>query len=81
MNVPGEGITAKRRSYAVLIDHLSPPTLFDEIPEEARALEDMIEEYEEAERADNEAREKLVLNRIKDTAQKNRSHHRFHRSR
>ena len=70
MNVPGEGITAKRRSYAVLVDHLSPPTMFDEIPEEARKLEDMIEEYEEAERADNEVRQKLVLNKIKETAEK-----------
>ncbi|MEL9969329.1 MAG: cobaltochelatase subunit CobN [Metallosphaera sp.] len=70
MNVPGEGITAKRRSYAVLIDHLSPPTLFDEIPEEARKLEDMIDEYEEAESAGNEVRKKLVLNKIQETSEK-----------
>lgn len=44
--------------------------MFDEIPEEARKLEDMIEEYEEAERADNEVRQKLVLNKIKETAEK-----------
>ncbi|QKR00995.1 cobaltochelatase subunit CobN [Metallosphaera tengchongensis] len=70
MNVPGEGVTAKRRSYAVLLDHLSPPTLFDEIPEEARKLEDMIEEYEEAEKAGNDQRQKLVLAKIKETSEK-----------
>lgn len=65
VNVPGEGITAKRRSYAILIDHLSPPTS-DDIPEDARKLEDLIEEYEESERAQNKSRQKLVLEQIKE---------------
>ncbi|EWG08195.1 MAG: hydrogenobyrinic acid a,c-diamide cobaltochelatase [Candidatus Aramenus sulfurataquae] len=68
INVPGEGITAKRRSYAVLIDHLSPPTI-DEVPDEIKKLEDLIEEYEESEKAQNEARQKLVLQQIMETSE------------
>ena len=65
-NVPGEGITAKRRSYAVLLDHITPPTSFDDMPEEARELEDLIEEYEESEKAENPQRREIILGEIKE---------------
>lgn len=68
-NVPGEGITAKRRSYAVLIDHITPPTVVDEVPDEVKKLEDLLDEFEESERAGDEMREKIVLRQIRELAE------------
>jgi len=69
INVPGEGIVAKRRSYAVLIGHLTPPTVYDELPEQLKKLEDLLEEYEEAEHSGNERAEKVVLSNIRKMAE------------
>ncbi len=69
-NVPGEGIIAKRRSYAVLLDYLTPPTEYDDVPEAVSELEDLIDDYEESEKSENESRENMVLDKIRKTAEK-----------
>jgi len=53
----GEGIIAKRRSYATLISHLNPPFIESGLRNEGRALQDMIRSYLSAEVKD----EKLNL--------------------
>lgn len=69
-NVPGEGIIAKRRSYAVLLDYITPPTSYDEVPDEINKLEELIDDYEESEKSENNAREDLILRDIKNLASK-----------
>ncbi len=69
-NVPGEGIIAKRRSYAVLLDYITPPTEYDDVPDDVKKLEDLIDDYEESEKAENEARENMIINEIKDITSK-----------
>ena len=48
VNDPGEGTQAKRRSQAVIIDHLTPPLTRAETYGPLRELELMIDEYYEA---------------------------------
>ena len=69
-NVPGEGIIAKRRSYAVLLDYITPPTAYDEVPEEIKELEDLIDDYEETEKAENKPREGMILDKIQKLSDK-----------
>ncbi len=69
-NVPGEGIIAKRRSYALLLDYITPPTSYDDVPEDINKLEDLIDDYEESEKAENKARESLILKDIKELSDK-----------
>mgnify|MGYP001010086892 CR=1 FL=1 len=45
VNDPGEGVQAKRRSAAVIIDHLTPPLTRAELHGELAALESLIDEY------------------------------------
>jgi len=52
INDPGEGIQAKRRSYATIVDHMIPPMTFSELYDELFRLERAIEEYYEAMKAD-----------------------------
>jgi cobaltochelatase CobN len=63
-NVPGEGIIAKRRSYAVLLDYITPPTEYDDVPEDIKELEDLIDDYEESEKAENFSRESMIMENI-----------------
>lgn len=53
MDVPGEGVIAKRRGRAVIIDHLTPAYRPAEISKDLQKLERLVEEYERA----NEAKE------------------------
>ncbi|MEB3192141.1 MAG: cobaltochelatase subunit CobN [Snowella sp.] len=48
VNDPGEGSQAKRRSQAVIIDHLTPPLTRAELYGDLQRLETLIDEYYEA---------------------------------
>ncbi|MEB3293988.1 MAG: cobaltochelatase subunit CobN [Synechococcales bacterium] len=48
VNDPGEGAQAKRRSQAVIIDHLTPPMTRADLYGELQALENLVDEYYEA---------------------------------
>ncbi|WP_293143523.1 cobaltochelatase subunit CobN, partial [Okeania sp. SIO3I5] len=52
VNDPGEGSQAKRRSQAVIIDHLTPPMTRAEIYGALQELESLIDEYYEAQNLD-----------------------------
>jgi cobaltochelatase CobN len=52
VNDPGEGTQAKRRSSAVIIDHLTPPLTRAESYGPLRALETLVDEYYEASQVD-----------------------------
>ncbi|MBR0698171.1 cobaltochelatase subunit CobN [Bradyrhizobium lablabi] len=45
VNDPGEGIQAKRRTSAVIIDHLTPPLARAELHDDLARLEAMVDEY------------------------------------
>uniref|UniRef100_Q07PF6 Cobaltochelatase subunit CobN n=1 Tax=Rhodopseudomonas palustris (strain BisA53) TaxID=316055 RepID=Q07PF6_RHOP5 len=45
VNDPGEGIQAKRRSAAVIIDHMTPPLARAELHDEMARLESLVDEY------------------------------------
>ena len=45
---PGEGTQAKRRSYAVIIDHMIPPMVLSELYGELASLSDQIKFYHDA---------------------------------
>ncbi|NJO42869.1 MAG: cobaltochelatase subunit CobN, partial [Cyanobacteria bacterium RU_5_0] len=52
VNDPGEGAQAKRRSQAVIIDHLTPPMTRAELYGSLQHLEQLIDEYYEAQSLD-----------------------------
>jgi cobaltochelatase CobN len=52
VNDPGEGTQAKRRSQAVIIDHLTPPLTRAELYGPLQQLEALIDEYYEAQSLD-----------------------------
>jgi cobaltochelatase CobN len=52
VNDPGEGAQAKRRSQAVIIDHLTPPMTRAELYGPLQQLEALIDEYYEAQTLD-----------------------------
>ncbi len=52
VNDPGEGSQAKRRSQAVIIDHLTPPMTRAELYGPLQQLEGLIDEYYEAQNLD-----------------------------
>ncbi|NEO87095.1 MAG: cobaltochelatase subunit CobN [Spirulina sp. SIO3F2] len=52
VNDPGEGSQAKRRSQAVILDHLTPPLTRAELYGELQAIEGLIDEYYEAQTLD-----------------------------
>jgi cobaltochelatase CobN len=45
VNDPGEGIQAKRRTAAVIVDHLTPPMTRAELHDDLARLESLIDEY------------------------------------
>ncbi|MGK7950111.1 MAG: cobaltochelatase subunit CobN [Xenococcaceae cyanobacterium] len=63
VNDPGEGSQAKRRSQAVIIDHLTPPLTRAELYGGLEKLEALIDEYYEAQTLDP-SRLKLISDRI-----------------
>ena len=52
VNDPGEGSQAKRRSQAVILDHLTPPMTRAELHGNSQILEALIDEYYEAQTLD-----------------------------
>jgi cobaltochelatase CobN len=67
VNDPGEGTQAKRRSAAVIIDHLTPPLTRAESYGHLRDLEGLVDEYYQAQGTDLR-RTKLLRKRILDLA-------------
>ena len=63
VNDPGEGSQAKRRSQAVILDHLTPPMTRAELYGSLQKLEGLIDEYYEAQTLDP-SRVKLILDRL-----------------
>ncbi len=64
---PMEGVIAKRRGYATLIDHVYPPMTIPEIFEE---LEDLLNQYSKAKALGDFARMDILYNRIVELAKK-----------
>lgn len=63
VNDPGEGSQAKRRSQAVILDHLTPPLTRAELYGDLEKLETLIDEYYEAQTLDP-SRLKIISARI-----------------
>ncbi len=60
VNDPGEGSQAKRRTSAVILDHLTPPLTRAESYGELRTLERLVDEYWEASQVDPRRLEPLA---------------------
>ncbi len=71
INDPGEGTQAKRRSQAVIIDHLTPPLTRAESYGMYRDLEILLDEYYEASGVDAK-RTKFLENQILETVSKSK---------
>lgn len=69
VNDPGEGSQAKRRSQAVILDHLIPPLTRAETYGDLTRLENLIDEYYESFNLDPR-RSALLLRKISDLAEK-----------
>ncbi|MFN4276175.1 MAG: cobaltochelatase subunit CobN [Ferrovibrio sp.] len=69
VNDPGEGTQAKRRTAAVILDHLTPPLTRAEIYGDLAALEQLVDEYYEAAGLDRR-RLPLLAERIIDEARR-----------
>ncbi|BAY11672.1 cobaltochelatase subunit CobN [Calothrix sp. NIES-2098] len=65
VNDPGEGSQAKRRTQAVIIDHLTPPMTRAELYGSLQQLENLIDEYYEAESLDP-VRLPMIRDRIRE---------------
>ncbi len=52
VNDPGEGVQAKRRTHAVIVDHLVPPMMRAETYDELAELERLLDEYARCEALD-----------------------------
>ncbi|AFZ25599.1 cobaltochelatase CobN subunit [Cylindrospermum stagnale PCC 7417] len=65
VNDPGEGSQAKRRAQAVIIDHLTPPMTRAELYGSLQQLENLIDEYYEAESLDP-SRLPVICSRIRE---------------
>lgn len=63
VNDPGEGTQAKRRSNAVIIDHLTPPLTRAELYDNLQQLETLIDEYYQAQSLDP-SRLKIINQKI-----------------
>ncbi|NPA23240.1 MAG: cobaltochelatase subunit CobN [Crenarchaeota archaeon] len=62
---PMEGVIAKRRGYATIIDHVYPPM---SIPEVFEDLENMLAEYSRAKALGDRSRAKILLSKILEKA-------------
>jgi cobaltochelatase CobN len=73
VNDPGEGSQAKRRAQAVIVDHLTPPLTRAELYGALYQLENLIDEYYEAESLDP-GRLSAVCDRIQELVLKENLH-------
>ncbi|MGI2909118.1 cobaltochelatase subunit CobN, partial [Tolypothrix sp. VBCCA 56010] len=76
VNDPGEGSQAKRRAQAVIIDHLTPPMTRAELYGSLQELENLIDEYYEAESLDP-SRLPTICDRITQLILQENLHHDF----
>ena len=67
INNPGEGTQAKRRSAAVIVDHLIPPMTRAETYGELRQLENLVDEYYTVQSLDP-SKSPLIAERIRELA-------------
>ena len=70
VNDPGEGAQAKRRSQAVIVDHLTPPLTRAELYGPLQQLEGLVDEYYEAQTLDPTRLSPIrdrILNILQDT--------------
>lgn len=74
VNDPGEGSQAKRRSQAVILDHLTPPMTRAELYGPLQHLETLIDEYYEAQNLDP-GRLPLIRDRILKLIQQEKLQH------
>ncbi len=63
----GEGIQAKRRGSAVMIDHLTPPLVATPLYDDLLALRQLIESFEAAEIREDETGQNQAVIQIRDT--------------
>ncbi|ODG99798.1 cobaltochelatase subunit CobN, partial [Nostoc sp. KVJ20] len=73
VNDPGEGSQAKRRAQAVIIDHLTPPMTRAELYGSLQQLENLIDEYYEADSLDP-SRLPVIRDRIRELVIKENLH-------
>lgn len=73
VNDPGEGSQAKRRSQAVILDHLTPPMTRAELYGSLHQLEGLIDEYYEAQTLDP-SRVGLIRDRLAQLIQQENLH-------
>ncbi|RUR79627.1 hypothetical protein PCC6912_31630 [Chlorogloeopsis fritschii PCC 6912] len=73
VNDPGEGSQAKRRAQAVIVDHLTPPLTRAELYGGLQQLENLIDEYYEAESL-NPERLPAICDRIRELVIKENLH-------
>ena len=73
VNDPGEGSQAKRRAQAVIIDHLTPPMTRAELYGSLQQLENLIDEYYEADSLDP-SRLPVIRDRIRELVLKENLH-------
>ncbi|KPU62498.1 cobalt chelatase [Thermococcus sp. EP1] len=66
---PMEGVIAKRRSYATLIDHIYPPMAMAEVLDD---LDSFLNQYAKAKNLGDEARRKKIYEQILEKAEENK---------
>ena len=67
---PMEGVIAKRRSYATLVNHSIPVMAGAKISDELKKLEDLVEEYQRAKYSGSKSRIDVLLKEMKEIAHK-----------
>ncbi len=65
---PMEGVLAKRRGYAAIVDHMYPPMRFSS--EKLGRLDDLLEQYQKAVRMNDNARAEVLYREILEEASK-----------
>jgi len=66
---PMEGVIAKRRSYATLIDHIYPPVAMAEVLDD---LDSLLNQYAKAKNLGDEARRRKIYEQILEKAKENK---------
>lgn len=66
----GEGIQAKRRGLAVMVDHLTPPLASTPLYDELLQLRQLIESFEASHGTDNEVLAKRLVQQIREKVDK-----------
>ncbi|MGM0702582.1 MAG: cobaltochelatase subunit CobN [Pseudomonadota bacterium] len=65
----GEGLQAKRRGLAVIVDHLTPPLKTTELYDELLELRQLVESWEAAESRSDSALQGRAIKRIRETVE------------